>query len=882
MNRKTLRKQQREHARATRRAGPDRTSFVTAGAVFASAMFTGLNPALAAESPRLALIHRELSPQPPALREVLRLAGRTSAARVSGQASPAAAPPDTRVLRFNIAPGPLDAALTDFERITGIKVVLANPGLATVQSPGVSGALTPARAMEGLLTGTSVRAAFGPGTVRLDVRGVAEFVAVDSTAPKMSSPKYQAPILDTPQTIVVIPQKLYQEQGVTSLREVLRNTPGITMSIGEGNSGLTSAGDNVLIRGFSARNDIFIDGARDPGELSRDTFNSESVEVAKGPSSVTGGRGSTGGSINLVTKSVSLLDSMSVRATGGSSAYGRVTADVNHRLGKTVAFRMNGMWQNAGYPGRDIAKNRSWGFAPSLAVGLGTPTTLTVNYSRLQQNSIPDWGIPTLLPDTAIARGITVNDLDFSNWYGIASRDYEKTTADVATAIVEHKFSKTLSLRNLTRYGKNYRDAVLTPPRPAAAIAGQGPEDPGFNPTVPQLRRTDTKYQRRDDRLATNQTDLTVAFKTGPVGHHTDIGLEVARDRQPTYAIADLFTNGRPPVDDLFNPTPDVAYAPALARTGASSDARALSTAAYAFDTIKLSDRWQADLGLRWDRVKIDYRSVAVNGVATTFGRTDKAPSGRAGIVFKPVADASIYAAVSTAFTPSYDGAHGLTLAATGVTSQALPPEKSRDIEVGAKWEVAHALLLTAAVFEIEKTNAKTVDLAGATVLAGNQQVKGIELGLSGTLTERWAAFGGLALMDGTVKDSGVPSEVGQALAYVPHLSLNLWSTYRLPINLSLGGSANYSDGNYFNQTGGYLLVSNRVDPRYVQNAAAIQAFTKYWVFNAVAIYPLNRHLQLQLNVTNLGNEKYSDRGYDRHFLPGPTRQVLFSPVFTF
>ena len=176
---------------------------------------------------------------------------------------------------FNIAAGPLDGALAEFERVTGIKVVLANPGIGTVQSPGVSGALTPARAMEALLAGTSVRATFGTDAVRLDVRGVSEFVAVDSAAPKMSSPKYRAPILDTPQTVVVIPQQVFQEQGATSLREVLRNTPGITMSIGEGGSGGTSSGDNVLIRGFSARNDIYIDGARDPGLVSRDAFNTE-------------------------------------------------------------------------------------------------------------------------------------------------------------------------------------------------------------------------------------------------------------------------------------------------------------------------------------------------------------------------------------------------------------------------------------------------------------------------------------------------------------------------------------------------------------------------------------------------------------------------------
>ena len=196
-----------------------------------------------------------------------------------------------------------------------------------------------------------------------------------------------------------------------------------------------------------------------------------------------------------------------------------------------------------------------------------------------------------------------MNDLDFSNWYGMASRDYEKTTSDIVTGTVRHEFNQSIALRNLTRYGKNYRDVVATPPRPAGPVAGQGPEDPGYNPAVPQMRRTDTKYQNRDDKVLTNQTDLTVAFHTGRVKHATDIGMEIAKDKQPTYAFTDLFTNGRPPVDDLFEPTPFVAYTPAYARTGATSDAEVQSVAAYAFDAVTtqrdVAARSRASLGSR-------------------------------------------------------------------------------------------------------------------------------------------------------------------------------------------------------------------------------------------------------------------------------------------
>jgi catecholate siderophore receptor len=380
------------------------------------------------------------------------------------------------------------------------------------------------------------------------------------------------------------------------------------------------------------------------------------------------------------------------------------------------------------------------------------------------------------------------------------------------------------------------------------------------------------------------------AFATGSVRHSVDIGMELAHDHQPTHAFTDSFANGRPPVDDLFNPTPYVAYTPAYVNTGATSEAHANSTALYAFDTVKLSDRWSFDGGLRWDRVAVDYNTVAAStaavpkGAVANFGRTDNATTGRAGVIYKPAAKGSIYAAYSTSFTPSFDGTVGLTLAATGVNNQALPPEYTHNLEAGTKWDLAPNLNFTAAVFDMAKTNAKTTDLNGATVLAGDQDVKGVEFGLSGNLTPRWGAFGGLALMNGEVKNSLVVSEVGAQLPYVPKASLNLWTTYRFPMGLTIGGGTNYSSGNYFNQTGGFLFVGGGTVPqtKYAPNAAAVQELTKYWLFNAMASYQVNRHLLLQVNATNLGNEQYADRAYDRHFLPGPTRAIAFSPVFTF
>src|SRR5208337_445464 len=117
-----------------------------------------------------------------------------------------------------------------------------------------------------------------------------------------SLPKYTEPLRDIPQSISVVTQEIMEQQGATTLRDALRNVAGISLAAGEGGS----QGDNLTIRGFTARNDLFIDGMRDFGSYYRDPFNLQEVQVLEGPSSVTFGRGSTGGVVNQATKTPSL------------------------------------------------------------------------------------------------------------------------------------------------------------------------------------------------------------------------------------------------------------------------------------------------------------------------------------------------------------------------------------------------------------------------------------------------------------------------------------------------------------------------------------------------------------------------------------------------
>jgi len=256
--------------------------------------------------------------------------------------------------------------LQEFARLTGVTPILTDPALGVIRSPGVIGDFTPADALQRLLMGTSLAARSGSdGTWRIGLSDVAEFVDVEGKGPDVASPKFTAPLRDIPQTITVVPRAVFQEQGATTLRDVLRNVTGITFQAGEGG---VPAGDQLTIRGFSARTDMFIDGVRDFGGYARDSFNLEQVEVAKGPASAISGRGSTGGAINQVSKTPQVGRSYDVSIGGGNADYKRTSVDANQPLGDGMSLRLNAMWTDASVPGRDVVKGRRWGVAPSVAL----------------------------------------------------------------------------------------------------------------------------------------------------------------------------------------------------------------------------------------------------------------------------------------------------------------------------------------------------------------------------------------------------------------------------------------------------------------------------------------------------------------------------------
>lgn len=663
-----------------------------------------------------------------------------------------------------------------------------------------------------------------------------------------ASPKYAAPLLDTPQTLTIVPETVIKEREATTLRDVLRNVSGISMQAGEGGA---PAGDQLSVRGFSARTDIFVDNVRDIGGYTRDPFNFEQVEVAKGPASTYSGRGSTGGSINLVSKRPDAEAFTSAGITLGTDAFSRLTLDANRPLEtiENAAFRVNLMRQSNEVAGRDVVENERWGIAPSLRLGMGTPTQLTFSLFHMEQNNVPDYGIPWV-PNTNVPLAAYADrpaPVDYSNFYGLKARDYEDIRTTMATALIEHSVNDAVMLRNTTRWGRSDRDSIVTAPR-FASTAGT------------DIRRSDWKSRDQIDSIATNATDLILDFKTGAVEHRLVTGIELTREDEKRYTRD--ATGPDSPDTDLYNPNPDDPYLEAIQRTGTRTTVQADTVSAYLADTVTLNPQWELNGGVRWDRYAVDQQ--ADDG--TLLERTDDMTSYRTGVVYKPVRQGSVYLGYGTSFNPS---AEGLTLSssATSSANADAAPEESRTVELGTKWELLQRrLFVSAAVFRTEKTNARTQDPDDPNdtiVLEGEQRVDGLELGAAGSLTPDWHIYAGYTLLDSEITESRNADEIGKELSNTPENSFNLWTSYDVTPALRLGVGAQY------------------VDARYSNNTNARQA-PDYWVYDAMASYRVHRNVSLRLNLQNITDEKYIDYVGGGHFIPGVGRTVLLGTSIDF
>jgi catecholate siderophore receptor len=649
-----------------------------------------------------------------------------------------------------------------------------------------------------------------------------------------ASTKLTEPLLDTPKTVTTIPKEVIEDKAATSIRELARQTPGVTLGFGEGGNAF---GDRIFIRGFDARNDIYVDGIRDPGNTARETFAVEQIEVYKGPSGVIAGRGTAGGALNIVTKQPNEDHNFfQVSSMFGTDATRRVTVDVNQILTPALTVRGNVLFHEADVAGRDFAHDERWGGFFAATIKPSDAFKVTLDYYRLRSDGIPDFGVPanpvTLVPWTE-------NGLPRNTWYGNAMRDFVKNDADILTATVEAKLAEGVELRSKTRTGENITDYIATGPGQNLTNYGLGVVSLG-NPQ---------RYQATD--FVVNQTDLTFKFNTAAWKHTLVAGVEVSREETGRYGYTNLNLGVSPTTQPVLSPDPYRGLVnPAWNNTGPKTltfDATVDTKAAYILDTIKLSEQWFVNGGVRVDNFQKSQVGPTITSTSNA-SREDTLFNWHAGIVYKPIPIASIYAAYATSANPQGGelDANNPTYGGLNADTAKLAPEENRSVELGTKWELFNRhLLASAAIFQTEKDNARETTPALASTAA--YRIRGLELAAQGNITERWSVYGGLVVMETEVTKSAVAENVGKQLANVPTMQFNMLTKYRLTDRLTIGGQAIYA-----NEILGGTVVPNPAGFHTVP----------FWRFDAMAEYQFTKNVSTQLNVVNLTDETYYDAIY--------------------
>ena len=707
-----------------------------------------------------------------------------------------------------------------------------------------------------------------------------------------SSPKYTQPLRDTPQTIQIIDKSLFNQQGATTLTEALRNSPGVgTFYAGE--NGSTATGDAIYMRGFDTSGSIFVDGVRDLGSISRDIFNTEQVEVLKGPAGTDIGRTAPTGAVNMVSKQAFAGDALSGTATIGVDGQKRATADINQSIGAlpNAAFRLNVLWQNSDDPARDHVNSKRVGIAPSLGLGLGTSTRAWLNFLYVKQDNIPDGYVPTIgLPGWEPQAGqeqLVGHPVDPSNFYGTRA-DHDDVTAEMATFRLEHDLSDTVTLSNIARWGQTKQDYLLT------AFMSTGANTPSTNPadlSTYSLVRSNPTVKDVTNRILTDQLNLRADFATGAVEHSLSLGVEITSEKQLSHGLT---ATSNLTTANLYDPDWNNGGTISVARNGTISRGKTDTQSVYAFDTAKFfNDMLLITGGVRIDHYKTSYFSnavcnngtgrgavscggAAVGSIVTTADLSDKDTlfNWKLGAVYKPVEPLSVY--INYALSQQPPGGENFTLSSssTSASNPNMDPQKAKTLEAGIKWSpFDEKLALNAAVFRTNVTNEinnQVLDDAGNPTQTGKKRVKGIELSAVGQVTDAWSISAGYSHLKTRVVEGPVVTSDGTPnLTYIPGDSFTLWTNYRLPFGLELAGGVRHNDGLH----------------RGTDGAQGTPAYTKgYTVVDAMLAYALTDNVKLRVNAYNLFDKHYvasiNKSGY--RYTPGTPQTFLFSADFSF
>jgi len=638
------------------------------------------------------------------------------------------------------------------------------------------------------------------------------------------------PLLNVPQSVTVVTDKLVADQGLTTLSETFRYMPGVGTAQGEGNR------DTPVMRGISSNGDFYVDGIRDDVPYYRDVYNLERVEALKGPNAMIFGRGGSGGVINRITRQADGRDHRSGSLQFGSGLRRRATLDYGQGIGAGAGLRLDAVYENS-ESFRDGFKLERYGANPSFGIDIAPATRLQLAYEHFHDQRTADRGIPSF-------QGRPL-DTDPSTFFGNPRLSVTEARVDALDATLEHSFGGQLNLRDHLRwagYDKMYQNVF-----PGAV---------NDTATLVTLSAYSNATRRRN---LFNQTDLVWKAARGSLRHTVLAGTELGRQVTDNFRMTGYFAPGANVVP-VVSPNVDVAVDFHQSPTDADNHGIAEVAALYLQDQVEFSARWQLIAGLRYDDFRVELFNHR-NG--QVYRSHDGLLSPRAGLIYKPLERVSLYVSYSKAFQPRA----GDQLAALSASNAALHPEVFRNREIGAKWDIRRDLQASVAVYRLERGNVAITDPADVTrlILVDGQYTEGLELGIAGRVTESWQLMGGYAYQTGVITATqSATTLAGNRLAQLPRHSASLWNRYDFNQRFAAGLGIVYRDA---------IFAS-------ADDLVTLPAFTR---FDAALYWRLMPALQLQLNVENLNNTRYfASANSNNNISPGAPRSAWLSINFRY
>lgn len=639
---------------------------------------------------------------------------------------------------------------------------------------------------------------------------------------RLNSVKTPTPIIDVPQSVSILTAEQIQNQAFQNFGDVLRYTPGLSISQGEGHR------DAIIIRGIQTTADFFIDGVRDDVQYFRPLYNAEQVEILRGPNALLFGRGGGGGVINRVQKKALIGQQFNTVSVGADSFGSAVTSvDSNFAVSDNVGFRFNGYYQSLANH-RDFYDGDSFAFNPTFTVRISPETNASLSYEYVKDDRVVDRGVPSQNVDNGPDIPLVGYDKTF---FGSPDENLTTLEANIIRARVEHSLSDNLKgnfTAHYADYDKTYKNLFASEEVVVTGGVFQEVELDGYRDIT-------------DRQNLILQANLVAEFETGMLNHMLLMGAEFGDQSTENGRLDNVFdANG---LDQLVIPFTDPLNIPSFGFTNPvrARESDVTFASFYIQDQIDLTDNFKVVLGLRMDHFDINVFDAMEegdgDGVDGSFAREDDEVTPRYGLIYKPRENVSVYASYSETFLPR-SGDQFLSL---NLDSESTRPQFFENSELGLKWDIRQDLSFTAAIFNLDRESYTSVDPddPGQVIVIEGSETSGYEMQLIGSITDDWSLSVGYANLDGEVQIADGSGNDGNKTRQTPENMFSIWNNYQFSDRFGVGFGATYQDSFFVRE----------------DNSVEVPAYTRV---DAAVYYAVSDAMRIQLNVENLLDESYN------------------------